>query len=353
MEIRIEIIGFGTVGMGFLEILNRKADILKEKHGFVPKIVAISDKIKGSLIDYKGLDIQKLIKILKEGGNLKDYGKGFYTFEEKNSIDIIEEIDSDILIEMTYTNINTGEPATTHIKKAFEKGKHIVTSNKGPIALFYKDLKKMADERNLLMGIEGTVLSGTPVFNLVEETFPPNSIKRIKGILNGTTNYILTKMETEGMSYESALKKAQDLGYAEADPTADVEGFDALAKVLILSNVIMGGDLKKEDIKREGITKISSEDIKEAAKNGFRYKLIGSVERDENDKIIASVKPLKIPFSDPLSGVSGAINALTFETDLLGEVTIQGPGAGKLETGFSIMIDVLRIFKKINKQEKK
>ena len=353
MEIKIEIIGFGTVGMGFLEILNKKANILKEKYDFLPKIVAITDKMKGSLIDEEGIDIQRLLKIIKEGGDLKDYNNGFFAFEERNSLDIIEEIKSDILIEMTYTNLNTGEPATTHIKKAFEKGKHVVTSNKGPIALYYKDLKKIADEKNLLLGIEGTVLSGTPVFNLIEETFPPNSIKRIKGILNGTTNYILTKMETEGMSYESALKKAQELGYAEADPTADVEGFDALAKVLILSNVIMEGDLKKEDITREGITRISSDDINEAAKSGYRYKLIGSVEKEENGKIKASVKPLKIPFSDPLSGVSGATNALTFETDLLGSVTIQGPGAGKIETGFSIMIDVLRIFKKINKQERK
>ena len=353
MEIKIEIIGFGTVGMGFLEILNKKANILKEKYDFLPKIVAITDKMKGSLIDEEGIDIQRLLKIIKEGGDLKDYNNGFFAFEERNSLDIIEEIKSDILIEMTYTNLNTGEPATTHIKKAFEKGKHVVTSNKGPIALYYKDLKKIADEKNLLLGIEGTVLSGTPVFNLIEETFPPNSIKRINGILNGTTNYILTKMETEGMSYESALKKAQELGYAEADPTADVEGFDALAKVLILSNVIMGGDLKKEDITREGITRISSDDIKEAVKDGYRYKLIGSVEKGKNGKIKASVKPLKIPFSDPLSGVSGATNALTFETDLLGKVTIQGPGAGKIETGFSIMIDVLRIFKKISKQEKK
>ncbi len=347
MELKIEIIGFGTVGIGFLEIVNKKIDILKEKFGFIPKIVAISDKIKGTLFDEGGIDLSRLLEIINNGGSLKDYGSGFYDFEKKGALDVIKESNADIMVEMTYTNIETGEPATTHIKTALERGKHIVTSNKGPIALFYKELKQIADKKNLFMGIEGTVLSGTPVFNLIEDTLPPNSINSIKGILNGTTNFILTKMENENMSYEDALKMAQDLGYAEADPTADVEGFDALAKVLILSNVIMGGDLKKDNVERVGITQIKPEDIKEAAEEGYRYKLIGSVEKTSDGKILASVKPMKLPLSDPLSGVSGAMNALTFTTDLLGSVTIQGPGAGKIETGFSIMIDIIRIFKKI------
>ncbi len=347
MELKIEIIGVGTVGIGFLEIVNKKIDILEEKFGFIPKVVAISDKIKGTLFDKKGIDLSHLLEIINKGGSLKDYGSGFYDFEKKGALDVIKESDADIMVEVTYTNIETGEPATTHIKTALERGKHIVTSNKGPIALFYKELKQIADERNLFMGIEGTVLSGTPVFNLFEDTLPPNSIKSIKGILNGTTNFILTKMEGENMSYEDALKMAQDLGYAEADPTADVEGFDALAKVLILSNVIMNGNLKKTDVERVGITQIKSEDIKKAAEEGYRYKLIGSIEKTSESKIIASVKPMKLPLTDPLSGVSGAMNALTFNTDLLGSVTIQGPGAGKIETGFSIMIDVIRIFKKM------
>ena len=185
-------------------------------------------------------------------------------------------------------------------------------------------------------------MSGTPVFNLARECFAGCKIKEVKGILNGTTNFILTKMEQVGCSYQEALKEAQELGYAEADPTADVEGFDALAKVVILSNVLLGGDVHPDDVPREGISKITLEDVKSAAKEGMRYKLIGST-KFEGNKIVASVKPIKLPISDPLTGVGGANNALTFDTDLLGKVTIQGAGAGKIETGYSIFVDILDI----------
>ncbi len=346
MELKLDLIGFGTVGIGFIKILNRKKDVLKNNHELEIKVVSISDKIKGTLVVEEGIDLMKLEEIINNGGKLSDYGKNYYKFSDKNAINVINETSSDIMVEMTFTNIKTAEPATTHIKEAFLNGKHIVTSNKGPIALFYKELKSIAAKNNLYMGIEGTVLSGTPVFNLVEETLPPNSIKKIRGILNGTTNFILTKMEQDGMSYGDALKKAQELGYAEADPTADVEGFDALAKVTILSNVILGGNLKPDDIPVEGITKITIDDIEKAKKEGYRYKLIGET-AIVNGNIRASVKPEKLPLSDPLSGVSGATNALSFETDLMGKITISGAGAGQIETGFSILIDIIRISRKI------
>jgi homoserine dehydrogenase len=223
-----------------------------------------------------------------------------------------------------------------------------VTSNKGPAALFYDELKKMADENNLFFRIEGTVMSGTPVFNLFEQGFAGNTIKEINGILNGTTNFILSKMEEEGMDYEDALKLAQKLGYAEADPTADVEGFDALAKIVILSNVLLQENIKPSDVKREGITSLSKEKILEAKKDGYRYKLIAST-KEEKGRIEASVTPQKLPLSDPLAGIMGANNALTFDMDLLGKVTIQGPGAGKIETGYSILVDMLTIHHHLSK----
>jgi len=194
-------------------------------------------------------------------------------------------------------------------------------------------------------------MSGTPVFNLFESGFAGNTIREIKGILNGTTNFILTKMEEENMAYDDALKLAQNLGYAEADPTADVEGYDALAKIVILSNVLLGGNLSPADADREGIAALSKEKILEAKKEGYRYKLIAST-RKEKGRIEASVSPQKLPLSDPLAGVMGANNALTFDLDLLGKVTIQGPGAGKIETGYSILIDILAIHRQLSKQSK-
>ncbi len=346
MKLRVDLIGFGTVGIGLLEILKEKAHILKKENDLEIDIISISDKIKGTIVDENGIDIDSLLEVVGNGGSLKDYKGNYYNFDDKSSIEVIKETKSDLVVEITYTNIKTGEPATTHIRTAFEHKKHVVTSNKGPVALYYRELKKIADENGLLFGIEGTVLSGTPVFNLFEETLFPNRVSEINGILNGTTNYILTKMELEGVDYEEALKDAQRLGYAEADPTADVEGFDALAKVVILSNVIMGANIKPDDVEREGIVGIRKKDIEDAKNNGYRYKLIGST-KIENGEVKASVKPVKLPLSNPLSGILWAKNALTFKTDLMGDITISGAGAGKIETGFSILIDIIRISKKI------
>lgn len=352
MEYRLGLVGCGTVGQGFLEILLKKKEYLKEKFDFEAKVVAISDMLKGSLIIPQGISIEKLLRLLEQGKKIGDYLEGKPNDAEgMDAQEIIEKCDADIIAELTYTDIKTAEPATSHVKKALQTGKHVVTSNKGPAALFYKDLKKLAEEKNLFFRIEGTVMSGTPVFNLFESGFAGNTVKEIKGILNGTTNFILTKMEEENMAYEDALKLAQDLGYAEADPTADVEGYDALAKTVILSNVLLGGNLSPADAERDGITALSKEKIQEAKKEGFRYKLIAST-RKEKGRIEASVSPQKLPLSDPLAGVMGANNALTFDLDLLGKVTIQGPGAGKIETGYSILTDMLAIHRKLSKHSK-
>lgn len=334
---KLAIIGCGTVGQGLLQIIKDKnADI---------SVVAISDMLKGSLLEPDGIDISIMLDVLGKGGKVDDYDKvGPSAIRGLNAIETIQQCDADIMAEMTYTDIKTGQPATSHIEEALKKGMNVTTSNKGPAALYYKKLSKLAADNGVKFLIEGTVMSGTPVFNLARECFAGCEISEVKGILNGTTNYILTKMEDEGWSYEDALKKAQELGYAEADPTADVEGFDALAKVVILSNVLLGGDVHPDDVPCQGISKITLEDIKSATNEGMRYKLIGSTKLEGN-KIIASVKPVKLPLSDPLTGVGGANNALTFDTDLLGKVTIQGAGAGKIETGFSIFVDILNIIR--------
>lgn len=349
MEYKIGLIGCGTVGQGFLEILIKKKEFLKADFDFEAKVIAISDKLKGSLLIPEGIDIERLLQLLKEGKNIGDYLEGKSNEAEKmDALQVIEQCDADIIAELTYTDIQTAEPATSHVKKALQTGKHVVTSNKGPAALFYNELKTLAEENDRLFRIEGTVMSGTPVFNLCENAFSGNEIKEINGILNGTTNFILSKMEEEGMDYEVALQLAQKLGYAEADPTADVEGYDALAKIVILSNVLLGGNIKPSNAAREGITALSKDKILEAKKEGYRYKLIAST-RKENGRIVASVSPQKLPLSDPLSGIMGANNALSFDLDLLGKVTIQGPGAGKTETGYSILVDILAIHRQILK----
>ncbi len=343
MEHRLGLIGCGTVGQGLLEILRDKKDVLRDSFGFEARVVAITDKLKGTLIVPEGIDIAAVLDLLGRGKGLAEYPKATPgQVEPLDPLDVIERTDADIIAEMTYTDIKTGEPATSYIKKALRLGKHVVTSNKGPAALHYREIQDLARTNALQFRIEGTVMSGTPVFHLAESGLAGNRVKEVKGILNGTTNFILTKMETEGMDYGPALALAQKLGYAEADPTADVEGFDALAKVVILSNVLLGGFLKTSDVPCKGISAITKADVEAAKAQGFRYKLIGHA-KSEGGVVTATVSPQKLPLSDPLAGVMGAQNALSFETDLMGKVTIQGAGAGKRETGFAILSDILAV----------
>ncbi|HSG29053.1 MAG TPA: homoserine dehydrogenase [Candidatus Krumholzibacterium sp.] len=334
---KLAFIGFGVVGQGLAEILLEKKDVLKEKYGYDYSVVAVSDFTKGSALDNGGLDLVKVLELAREG-KISEY-EGATT--GLDALETIEKADADVVIEVSYTDIKTGEPANSHFRAALGSGKHLVTTNKGPTALFFSELQKLAKEKGAQFRYEGTVVAGTPVINLGEFCLAANDITEIRGILNGTTNFILTNMET-GKSYEDALKEAQELGFAEADPTADVEGFDALAKVVILSKAVMGAEISPADVDRTGITAITLEDIEKAGAEGMRYKLIGKVVR-EGGKVSASVKPEKVAVTDPLASVGGATNALTFTTDLLGDVTIVGAGAGRRETGYSLLIDMLAI----------
>jgi homoserine dehydrogenase len=335
MKHRIGILGFGTVGQGLSEILLSKKDFLKRKYGFKYEVVAVADFKYGNVYNPKGLDLEGM---LKEAGKGKPFGKDRVDWDNDK---MIRKTNTTLWCELTYTDLNNGGPAIDHVRVALKSGKHVVTSNKGPAALFYPQMKKLADKHNARFMIEGTVVAGTPVINLADGPLAGCTISKIRGILNGTTNYMLSEME-KGMGYDEVLKVAQEKGYAEADPTGDVEGYDARGKVTILANIVMGAGIKINDVPCEGITKITSSDIVKAKKNGQRWKLIGSVEMTDKG-VEASVKPEMIDLSHPLAGVMGATNALTFTTDLLGDVTIVGPGAGKIETGFSILTDLIKI----------
>jgi len=335
---RLLFVGFGTVGQGLAELLLEKEKFLAENYGFEFNIVGIADKIMGSLFFPEGLDLEKALKMAKEERSLAGYPGGKY---KKDALSLIKEADADVMLEATYTDIKTGEPATSYIRAALERGMHVTTTNKGPLALYYRELADLAIKKGVQFLFEGTVMSGTPILNLLRETLAGSNITEIKGILNGTTNYILTRME-EGFSYEDALNKAQELGYAEAVPDADVQGWDALAKVTILARVIFNGKGNPFDYPCEGITKITAGAITDAKDRGKRFKLIGKVWREGSD-VKASVNPEEVDMSHPLGGIMGATNAMTITTDTLGEVTIVGPGAGRTETGYSLLIDILKI----------
>jgi homoserine dehydrogenase len=342
MAHKLAFIGFGVVGQGLAEILLEKKEALRQKEGFEATVVAISDFMKGSIYHPNGLDIEVALKILKETGSLENYPETPGLKTGWNSLKTITQTNADTIIEVSYTDVKTGQPAIDHCKAAFESGKNVVMTNKGPVALAYKELSELAESKGVHWGFEGTVMSGTPSLRMPIVTLAGNEIKEIRGILNGTTNYILTKMEQEGVLYEDALKDAQELGYAEADPTSDVEGYDARYKIVILANHIMGIPLKVEDVTCKGITDISLKDIEEAKSEGKRWKLLAKVKM-ENGITVASIAPEKVGITDSLASIGGAVNAITYECDLLGPVTLSGAGAGKKETGFSLLIDLINI----------
>jgi homoserine dehydrogenase len=338
MMYNLAFIGFGNVGQGLARILVNKKAFLRAEYGFEFKTVAVSDIRKGSILDEEGVDLERLLQLAKETGTIIGCREGQRSI---SSMEIVEKNLADVIIEATWTNLETGEPGLTYIRKALAAGKHVVTTNKGPIALAYRELKQLAEEHNVFLRFEGTVLTGTPTINLVFEDLAGAYVKSIRGILNGTTNYVLTQMEM-GMSYEKALEKAQKLGYAEADPTMDVDAWDPTAKITILSNVAMNADLKVKDVERTGMRDVTVQEIKSARKQGKRIKLMAKAWR-EGDKVCAKVAPEKVPSNEILARIGGVLNAVTFETDFLKYITIVGPGAGGTEAGYALLNDLLMI----------
>ena len=341
MPHKLAFIGFGTVGQGLAEILRDKGNMLQDTLGFKAQVVAVSDLLKGSVYHPDGLDIAKLLDVVQETGKLDDYPNSPGLERGWDSLKTICESNADSIVEVSYTDTKTGQPAIDHCRAAFEHGKNVVMSNKGPVALAHAELSALAEDNGVHWAFEGTVMSGTPALRMPLVALAGNEISEVRGIFNGTTNYILTKMEEE-LSYEVALEQAQALGYAEADPTADVEGYDAQGKVVILANVIMGVPLTKDDVPCQGISHLTLEDIAQAKAEGKRWKLIGRAKK-EDDQIVASVGPEMVPMHDPLASIMGATNAITYECDLAGPITLVGAGAGRVETGFSILIDLINI----------
>nr|WP_314876929.1 homoserine dehydrogenase [uncultured Pseudomonas sp.] len=345
-EYKIALLGFGGVNRALAQLIAEKNEAWAEELGFTLKIVGVSDIFLGSVIGKHGLDPQTLVSVPAE--------KGAFAFLENGNAEpanetVIRFSGADIVAEATFTNPIDGEPATTFCRWALEKGISVVTTNKGPVALHAASLKKLAASTGSSFEFEGAVMSGTPVIRMAQETLAGSEITGFKGILNGTSNFILSSMQA-GLDFGDALAKAQALGYAEADPTADVEGHDVRLKVVILANELLGAKLTPNDVSCEGISKTTAEDIQSAASNDARWKLIGSAKRSECGAVVASVSPQLLTNTDALAGVSGATNAVTFETNLLGPVTVVGAGAGRIETAYALLSDIVSIHKKKTKQ---
>ena len=330
------IIGFGAVGKGVSKVVSMKKEMLIEKYGLDISVVAVTDR-SGAAINPDGLDVKLLIETKEKTGKISDYPK--YGVKKISSEQVLNDIDYDCLIEVSPTNINDGEPARTHMLKAMQDGKDVVTSNKGPLSLNFGELTSAADSTNAQFKYEASVGGAMPIINFAHETLAGNNITSVLGILNGTCNYILSRMANEGSPYLQTLNEAQELGIAETDPTQDVEGIDAACKIVILANSVLNMDVSLKDVKVVGISKITPESIELAKKEGLLIKLIGVASHDNLE-----VSPRLVREGSPFA-VDGTLNVATLRTDLADDVTVVGKGAGSIETASAILSDIISIWK--------
>lgn len=335
---RIAIIGYGGVGRAFLELLINKKDELSQE-GINPQVNYVISS-KGGVYDSQGIDIEKFVDFSKTNKDITTYPIGGSQDVTFNSLLINKDVD--VLIEMTPTNVKTGEPGITYISKSLESGFHVVTANKGPILLAYKKLNELAAKNNVQLGIGCTSGGALPTINGGIVDMAGSTIMSIEGVLNGTTNFILNEMENNGVEYHDALKKAQELGIAETDPTLDVEGWDTATKLLILTNVLMNEEKTLDNIEVEGITSIKVANIQEAAEKGQKYKLVGKTIRKE-DNLKMYVRLERLNPDNPLYGVDGKNKAVRYTSDTLGDLTIIGGASGVTPAAASILRDLINI----------
>ena len=317
--LKIGIAGLGTVGASLVRIIQSRSNELTATCGRPIRVVAVSarDRTKD-----RGLDLE-----------------GIEWFD--GPVDLAHKADIDVFVEL----IGGAEgPAQASVRAALARGLHVVTANKALLAYHGVELAEIAEEKGALLNYEAAVAGGIPVIKALRESLTGNTISRVYGIMNGTCNYILTRMEKEGLSFADCLKEAQRLGYAEADPAFDIDGNDTAHKLAILTTLAFGNRLAADDIYLEGISNISIEDIRAAADLGYRIKLLGVAQRTETG-IEQRVHPTMVPLDSVIAQVDGVTNAVAIESDILGELLMVGPGAGGNATASSVLGDIADIAK--------
>ena len=325
-------LGFGVVGQSFVKLLLSHSTDLYNDYGIKPKVVACADN-GGVVTCDQGLDLDRLLNVKKKKKSIIHYGaKG----NRSEILDVIENIDAEVVIELTPTNIVDGEPGKNHIISAMKSGKNVITVNKGPLALEFPSLMELAEYNRIAFKFSGTVGGGTPILEFAKRCLKGDRIISFEGILNGTTNYILSKMY-EGLNFSEALQDASEKGYAEKDPTLDVDGFDAAAKLVIASNFVMNMKSTMKNVSREGIRDVKPSQVFTERKNGNAMKLIASC---DGKNLV--VKPKPVSMKDPIC-VDGILNAITFTCQHSGQQTIIGKGAGGMETASAILRDLIDV----------
>jgi homoserine dehydrogenase len=332
MEVKICLIGMGNVGTSFLELLKEKRDNIRVNFNFKYKLVAIFEH-DGALINNDGINLDKILE------NYTNLRRNKFWKSGVKAQDLISTLDIDICIETTPTNPNTGEPALTHIMEALNNSIDVISSNKAPFYLHYKKIQKLAEKMNCFVKFEATVASCVPALS-IKKSLIGNTFSRIRAILNGTNNYILSRMTAEGISFSAALKEAQELGYAETDPTLDINGYDAAGKLVILSNELLGWSKSIEDVRIKGITNITPHALELAKLDGYVIKHLAIAEKNN-----LTVEPRLIKRDSPLN-IQGTLNLIELQTKYAGDIILMGKGAGGFEASSAILNDLISIVKK-------
>ena len=327
---RIIVCGMGVVGQSFLRLLISNSKLLYKNYGIKPRVVACIDS-RGIAHSQTGLDLEKVLNVKEKYGEVGKYSESIFYGDN-----YIENIDAEVLLELTPTNLTTAEPGLSHIISGLRTKKNVITVNKGPLALSFSSLVELSEYNNVMLRFSGTVGGGTPVLDFAKHCLKGDRITSFTGILNGTTNYILTKM-ANGLHFSEALQDAKEKGYAETNPILDIDGDDAAAKLVIMANWIMGYKVTLKDVDKTGITNIAQEQIIKAAREGKSLKLIATCDKEQ-----LFVRPIPISKDDPIC-VNGTLNAVTFQSEHSGAQTIIGKGAGGMETASSVLRDLIEI----------
>jgi len=335
-DIKLLLIGFGNVGQALAKLLLRKRQTLHQSMDIQWRVVGIATGRHGAALDPGGIDLEHALALAENGNPLTELGKLEAT---DDMLALIRSSAADVLFENTPVNYDTGQPAIDHLRTALEAGMHAITANKGPVVHAYRQLTDLAADAGRRFFFESAVMDGAPIFSMWRHALPAAELDSFRGVLNSTTNMILSMME-DGNSYAEALAHAQKIGIAETDPSGDTEGWDAAVKVAALVTVLMGIALTPDEVERVGITEITPQDVAGALAEGRRWKLVCEAGR-VGQGVKARVRPEMIGPQDPLFNVMGTSSAVTFHSDVLGALTIVEDNPGPETTAYGLLADFI------------
>ncbi|MBU0492876.1 MAG: homoserine dehydrogenase [Chloroflexi bacterium] len=341
MQQRLLLIGAGNVGRRFLELLVRKGDVLRDRLGLELVVVGVSDTSGVAVAagcGADGLDPARLVRLKTEGRGVASYpGWGQPGVA---ALEMVQTVEADLLLEASPVNLADGQPALACIEVALARGMHVVTANKAPLVLAYPRLLALAEANGVLLRFDATVAGGLPAVNLGQRDLAAAEIQQLEGVLNLTTNYILTRMADDGLSYDEALAQAQAAGHAEANPSLDVEGWDAASKLVILANSVLGVPARLDDVDIEGITGITAEMLHRAAAEGRHVKLVATAQR-EDDGYRLSVRPTWLDAGHPLAQLGPKQMGIVYHTDICGVLSAAIVEETPVPTAAAMLRDVI------------